>query len=228
VDCAHLLEKLCTWLNDPRFQPEGVSRIPMGLLRAILAHLYIAWIHPFGDGNGRTARLVEFEVLVASGVPSPAAHLLSNHYNITRAEYYRQLDAASRAGGGPFGFIEYALQGFVDGLRSQLEWVKAQQHQLAWRDYARDILRGYPEAAGKRLSALVEAVTASPEAVSIAQMPELSPRLAALYAQKSPRTLLRDIALLTKLELLERQPDRHYRARTELLEAFLPVRVQGR
>ncbi|WP_419922541.1 Fic family protein [Candidatus Poriferisodalis sp.] len=23
---------------------------------AVYAHLYIAWLHPFGDGNGRTAR----------------------------------------------------------------------------------------------------------------------------------------------------------------------------
>ena len=46
-----------------------------GILKATLAHLYIAWIHPFGDGNGRTARLVEFMLLSRAGVPSPSAHL---------------------------------------------------------------------------------------------------------------------------------------------------------
>lgn len=54
------------------------------IFKAVVAHLYLAWIHPVGDGNGRTARLVEFQILLSSGVPSPAAHLLSNHYNQTR------------------------------------------------------------------------------------------------------------------------------------------------
>ncbi|MBW2661693.1 MAG: Fic family protein, partial [Deltaproteobacteria bacterium] len=37
-------------------------------------------MHPFGDGNGRTARLLEFEALLSSGVPAPSSQLLSNHY----------------------------------------------------------------------------------------------------------------------------------------------------
>lgn len=69
----------------------------MAILKAIAAHLYLAWIHPF-DGNGRTARLMELRLLLAAGVTTPATHLLSNHYNLTRGEYYRQLDAASRTG----------------------------------------------------------------------------------------------------------------------------------
>jgi hypothetical protein len=72
------------------------------ILKAMVAHLYLAWTHPFGDGNGRTARLIEFHILLSAGVPSPAAHLFSNHYNQTRAEYYRQLDRASKSGGHPF------------------------------------------------------------------------------------------------------------------------------
>jgi Fic family protein len=43
--------------------------IPYAILKAILAHLCLAWIHPFGDGNGRTARLVEFQILIFPGCP---------------------------------------------------------------------------------------------------------------------------------------------------------------
>lgn len=35
------------------------------------------------------------EILLAAGVPSPASHLLSNHYNLTRNEYLAQLKDAS-------------------------------------------------------------------------------------------------------------------------------------
>ncbi len=80
-DCEYLLEHLCTWLNSEDFRTSENLAIAFSLLKAIVAHLYLAWIHPFGDGNGRTARLMELQILLATGVPQPAAHLLSNHYN---------------------------------------------------------------------------------------------------------------------------------------------------
>ena len=49
------------------------------ILKAIFAHLYLVWIHPFGDGNGRTARLLEFHILTAASLPYPVTHLLSNY-----------------------------------------------------------------------------------------------------------------------------------------------------
>ena len=39
---------------------------------------------------------MEFQILISSRVPSPAAQLLSNHYYETRQEYYRQLHVASQ------------------------------------------------------------------------------------------------------------------------------------
>ena len=73
-------------------------------------------------------------ILAREGVPSPCPHLLSNHYNLTRAEYYRQLDRSSRANSGrgdPLGFLLYSLQGFVDGLREQSRFTAAlQRHRL--------------------------------------------------------------------------------------------------
>jgi len=41
-------------------------------------------IHPFGDSNGRTARLIEFYILLRAGLPDMVSHILSNHYNDTR------------------------------------------------------------------------------------------------------------------------------------------------
>jgi Fic family protein len=106
-DCEHLLERLCEWLNGQDFTPrEGMDAI-YAILKAVVAHLYLAWTHPFGDGNGRTARLIEFHILLSAGVPSPAAHLFSNHYNLTRAEYYRQLDRASKSGDDLIPFLSH-------------------------------------------------------------------------------------------------------------------------
>ena len=80
-------------------------------------------------------------VLLAGGVPTPAAHLLSNHYNQTRAEYYRQLDRASKSGGDILPFVEYATRGFVEGLREQLGMIRDQQWDVTWENYVHDIFR---------------------------------------------------------------------------------------
>ncbi len=130
-----LIDRLCEWLNGPAFvQSDEDLLIPMAVLRAILAHLYIAWIHPFGDGNGRTARALEFLILVGAGVPSPAAHLLSNHYHLTRSKYYQELQYASNSG-DPLSFVSYAIGGFKDGLREQLKDVYKQLVRISMKDF---------------------------------------------------------------------------------------------
>src|SRR5919202_5399853 len=131
-----LLGELCEWLNGPDFTaPTEDWRVPYEIIKAALAHLYLAWVHPFGDGNGRTARLLEFRILLAAGVPSPATHLLSNHYNQTRSEYYRQLARTSESGGDVMPFIVYAVQGFLDGLREQLKTIRQQQFDDRWEQF---------------------------------------------------------------------------------------------
>src|SRR6266704_4380950 len=64
-DVEFLVERLSSWLNGPDFEAADPElSFAYSVFKAILAHLYIAWIHPFGDGNGRTARLIEFQLLV--------------------------------------------------------------------------------------------------------------------------------------------------------------------
>lgn len=95
-DCEYLLGRLCEWLEELRLTAPAQLRRPIAVLSAIVAHVYLAWIHPFGDGNGRTARLIEFQLLVQAGVPTVAAHTLSDFYNRTRTAYYRTLAKTSR------------------------------------------------------------------------------------------------------------------------------------
>jgi Fic family protein len=53
-DCDFLLEKMCAWLNGSEFTPPSSEmRMPYAVLKAVVAHLYLAWIHPFGDRNSR-------------------------------------------------------------------------------------------------------------------------------------------------------------------------------
>lgn len=230
-DCEFLLDRLCSWLAEFSCKPIEVTGIAEAILKAILAHLYLAWIHPFGDGNGRTARLVEFQVLVRAGVSTPAAHLLSNHYNETRSEYYRQLDYASQSGGDVTRFLEYAIRGLVDGLRAQIEVIQEQQFDVVWRNHVHEKFGSDRSGADQRQCALVLDLSRTHKAtwVAVSDLSKLSPRLAAMYAGRTRRTLARDLNRLSEMGLVEHGGAR-CRAKTEIIRAFLPVRrqVQGR
>jgi Fic family protein len=223
-DCEHLLKRLCEWLNGPLFQPskEG-HRILYATIQAILAHLYLAWIHPYGDGNGRTARLLEFQILISSGVPAPAAHLLSNHYNKTRTEYYRQLDRTSKTGGKVIPFIEYAVQGFLDGLKEQLDSIREQQWDVIWRNYVHESFREQKGVSDKRRRDLVLDLSRHDGWVPRNKLTEISPRIAKAYFNKTSKTLSRDLNTLWEMGLIRGNRMRGYQANKSVILAFLPT-----
>jgi len=225
-DCPFLLDQMCQWLNADFNPPLGEdSRIPFAILKAGMAHLYLAWIHPFGDGNGRTARLLEFHILLEAGVPLPAAHLLSDHYNRTRAEYYRQLDRASKSGGDVLPFLKYACRGLVDGLREQIKEVRNQQWMVAWENYVHEVFRRRRTSeTHKRQRDLVLALGRQPGFVDVPQIPDLSPALARAYARLTPKGLQRDLNHVFETGLIERRHGK-VRAKREIILAFLPARA---
>ncbi len=225
-DCEYLIERLCQWLNGPDFEAPEDQKLGYAIIKSVLAHLYIAWIHPFGDGNGRTARFVEFQLLLFSGVPAPAAQLLSNHYNQTRTEYYRQLDQASKTGGDVVPFLTYAVHGFVEGVRAQLAVIREQQWTVAWESFISDIFRQKSGKTSERRKTLILDISMRNVSVPLHQLTEVSPRVAVLYASLSNRTLLRDVKALLAENLVKIDAE-GIRANKELVLAFLPTRAHS-
>jgi Fic family protein len=222
-DCEYLLDKLVAWLNGPIFvSSDPEIQFALILAKAVYAHLYIAWIHPFGDGNGRTARLLEFVILASCGrVPIPAAHLLSNHYNLTRDRYYHELSQASKPGQTTLGFLSYAIEGFIDGIREAISMVRDQQLHVAWVNYVHERFAAMPNTkASSRQRSLVLAMPMV-GTVPRADLEGLTPKIAKLYAGAGPRVLSRDLNQLVKLGLI-RRARRGYRTRSEVVQAFLP------
>ena len=225
-DCPYLMDRLCKWLNEGFTGLGADGQMPLAILKAVIAHLYLAWIHPFGDGNGRTARLLEFYLLMDAGVPVPAAHLLSDHYNKTRTEYYRQLDRASKSGGEVLPFVAYASQGLLDGLRSQITMVREQQQKVAWENYVHEEFRKMKGSAShKRQRDLVLALGDQPGWVEVSKIPTLSVPMAQAYKPDNPRLLGRDLNAIENTGLIARMHGKA-RARREIIQAFLPKRSQ--
>jgi len=67
------------------------DEIPV-FIRAAMAHLNLAAIHPFLDGNGRTARTLHTFVLARDGVTAPPFASLDEYLAVNTDKYYKVMD----------------------------------------------------------------------------------------------------------------------------------------
>lgn len=91
------------------------------LMKVALAHHRFAWIHPFGNGNGRVVRLLTYALLIKYGFRVNAMGRLLNPAAVfctDRGRYYSQL---AQADAGTDAALEdwcrYVLSGVRDELR---------------------------------------------------------------------------------------------------------------
>lgn len=210
-DVLPLIDKYCEWLRSEFKFEDGRQLFSDIIIQSIVAHVYLEWIHPFGDGNGRTGRLIEFYILSRGGNPDITLHILSNHYNNTRPEYYRQLDKASKTK-SLTEFIEYALTGFRDGLQITLEKIQASQLLNTWQKYVYDkfgeIEIGQKEVFKRRRTLGLEIPI--DRKFTFKEIPELNIKLARLYSGKSDKTLERDLEELIKNEIIISQENKYF------------------
>ncbi|WP_050740765.1 Fic family protein [Acetobacterium bakii] len=59
------------------------------LLKGVIIHFYIGYLHPYFDGNGRMARLLHLWYLVQQGYASALFIPFSNRISATRKKYYQ-------------------------------------------------------------------------------------------------------------------------------------------
>ncbi len=218
---TELMDKLCSWVRET-FHYEKGQNFKTSIIQAIVTHVYIEWIHPFGDGNGRTGRLAEFYILLRAGLPSIVSHILSNYYNETRPEYYRQLDQA-RKNRSLTNFINYAVIGFRDGLKENLDLIQQSQFFIFWEHYIYEKFSNVKytkKEAFKRKRNLMLQMPIHKD-FSIDEIIELTPGIARRYATVKRPTVLRDLKELQELELLLKI-GKKYRANTTVLRTMMP------
>ncbi len=227
-DVEYLLEQFCDWSIE-EFHFKKSQDFIDSVIQAIITHVYIVWIHPFGDGNGRTARLLEFYILLRAGNPDFASHLLSNFYNETRNEYYRQLDKTTKTG-DLSDFIAYAIQGYRDGLHNILSLIQENQFIISWINYIHETfqtnkIRGKTDSLNKRRRDLILAIPLNKK-LNIEEIINLNVKIATTYQPLSKRTLMRDIKELTDLELLKNDGAVYF-ANIDLLKKIIPKKTKG-
>ncbi len=222
-DCEYLLNKLLKWLNSDWGFAE--HRLVEGILKAVVAHIYYVWIHPFGDGNGRGARVLEFRMLMRAGVPLTAAHLLTSYYNDTKDLYADILRASSIERNAELGFLQYAVQGFVDALDSQIESILEEQLNVTWVNYVHTVhFGGKLTPALRRRRDLLLAVSRFSRGIGQKELRYRLPDEVLRQYQGGMRVLARDMNYLESEGLIRRTADR-YEAAKDKVKAFLPLRT---
>jgi len=221
-----LMLRFCEWMKEAFRYEHGQQSFSEQVLQAIVAHIYLAMIHPFGDGNGRTARLIEFYILLRAGLPDIASHILSNHYNDTRQEYYRQLDLCVRTR-DLSSFINYAVLGFRDGLKGILDVVQKNLLEMSWHKFIYDVLDS-KKATGKTRAIVKRRRTLALQFPvdkwhTADELVVSSGILAKEYARLSSTTLMRDLAELERLELIVKEKDK-YKGDIGIMRGYMPMR----
>lgn len=222
-DCDYLLSQLCKWLDSSDFTPEKGYEKVFGVLKAIIAHIYLAWIHPFGDGNGRTARMVEVRLLLEAGFPTDSAHLLSNHYNATRTEYYRILNQISANGGDIIPFIDYAVIGLRDQLAAQINIIKNEQIKSIWENFVYKQFRNKVGPTNKRRRKLALGISKFSGGVRLKDLRYLNHDIVDEYNGRTNKMITRDINALLNMQLIIKEND-IVRPNMQQLDSFKPLR----
>ncbi|MCK4355405.1 Fic family protein [Candidatus Parcubacteria bacterium] len=93
------------------------------IIVAGVAHSEIAAIHPFADGNGRTARLLATLILYQRGYDFRRLFALESYYNKNRPAYYKAIHLGDnyeeRMKGDMTNWLEYFIQGFNSEMKNE-------------------------------------------------------------------------------------------------------------
>lgn len=107
------------------------------LIKTAIAHHRFVWIHPFGNGNGRTVRLFTYAMLVQQGfninlgrIVNPTAVFCNNRDNYY--EYLSKADTGEKLG------LEKWCEYVLNGLKAEIEKIDL---LLDYRYLSKNILR---------------------------------------------------------------------------------------
>jgi len=127
-----MMAEMVAWLSKK-------SEIPAILVAGIAQHQLVN-IHPFMDGNGRTARLLSTLCLYRSGYDFKRLFAISEYYDRDRPAYYQAIQDVRENKMDLTGWLEY----FTEGLAAQMLEVR-EQGELVLRT---DLILGKGRKAG--------------------------------------------------------------------------------
>ena len=104
------------------------------IIQALAAHYHLAAMHPFLDGNGRTARALEALMLQRAGLRDTCFIAMANYYYDEKSAYLATLAEVRRAGHDLTPFLIFGLKGITLQSRRVLAQIQHQISKVLYRD----------------------------------------------------------------------------------------------
>src|SRR6266849_2363051 len=120
-DIPALVNEVARWLGSG-----DLSRHPV--VRAAMAHLNLVSIHPFRDGNGRLARIVQSLVLAKEGLLRPELVSIESYLGRHTREYYAVLEKVQGQSFDPgrdtSPWVEFCIEAHVFEAAERRRWLE--------------------------------------------------------------------------------------------------------
>jgi len=135
-----LLNEVAGWLSKG-----DLTRHPV--VRAAMAHLNLVSIHPFRDGNGRVARIVQSLVLAKEGLLRPELVSIEPYLGRHTREYYAVLEEVQGQsfdpGRDPSRWVDFCIEAHVFEATERRRWLEI---AYARHDFCEELVRdqAYP------------------------------------------------------------------------------------
>lgn len=180
------------------------------IVRALALHYHIAALHPFLDGNGRTARALEAVMLRRVGLRETLFVAMSNYYYENKAAYLGALNDVRAGGHDLTPFLKFGLAGVESQCRRLFAEVRTHVAKALFRNTMADLFGRLRSPRKRVMSARhvqVLNVLLERDRVTLSQLEELTRHQ---YTVKNPyKALVRDLSYLIGLGAMgaERLPD---------------------
>lgn len=131
LEVSHLMKKFVEWLN--------ITYDLSPILIAGIAQFQFVHIHPFLDGNGRTARLLSTLILYKTGYDFKRLFTISEYYDKDRPTYYKAIQSVRQNNMDMTLWLEY----FVDGIKTQMKNIYEKGRKIIIAENFVKILKNY-------------------------------------------------------------------------------------
>jgi Fic family protein len=113
------------------------------IIRAAMAHLNLAMIHPFKDGNGRMSRALQTFVLAREGILDPRFSSIEEYVGSNTLEYYDVLSKVGRGQWNPqhdaLPWVKFCLKAHYYQAQTLLK--RVQQTDALWEKLEKEVER---------------------------------------------------------------------------------------
>ncbi len=173
------------------------------MIQALALHYHLAAMHPFLDGNGRTARALEALVLQRTGLRDTLFIAMSNYYYENKTAYLDALNETRAASHELTPFLKFALKGIEKQCRALFSEIRSRVAKALYRNTVADLF-GRLRSPRKRIMSNRH-VQLLNLLLDEEEMPfaELTKRTRHFYSLKNPhKALIRDLGYLISLKAL--------------------------